>query len=148
LARAKQNDDLNCLLLSDEQRSGHLPRLVDDIARRLGQFRVTDSVRILSPGAATHGKLRYLQGYSLASLVHEARILEVVIFEILHNNLSYVDFNLLLPDVMAIADEVGSQLAQSIESYEKLMVSMQFSTKKAPSGREQSYRLLRQYSAP
>jgi hypothetical protein len=133
LARAKQSNDLNCLLLSDEQRSGYLPRLLDDIDRRLGQSRACDSATIICPGAAIHGKLRYLQGYSIALLVHEARILEVVIFGTLHNNLSYMDFNLLLPDIMAIADEVDSQLEQSIESYVKLMVSMQFSTKKTPS---------------
>jgi hypothetical protein len=133
LARAKQSDDLNCLLLSDEQRSGHLPRLLDDIERRLGQSRANDSIIIISPGAVTHGKLRYLQGYSLPLLVHEARILEVEIFGTLHRNMSYMDFNLLLPDVVAIADEVDSQLEQSIESYLKLMVSMQFSTKKARS---------------
>jgi hypothetical protein len=79
LARTKQNDDLNCLLLGHEQRSGHLPWLVDDIARRLRQSRATDSDAAVSPGAVTHGKLRYLQGYSRASLVHEARIPEVVI---------------------------------------------------------------------
>src|SRR5580693_9871119 len=32
LARAKQSSDLNCLLLSDEERTGHLPKLVEDLA--------------------------------------------------------------------------------------------------------------------
>jgi hypothetical protein len=132
LARAKQSDDLNRLLLSDEQRSGHLPRLVDDISRRLGEARATDSDAVICAGAATHGKLRYLQGYSIALLVHEARILEVEIFGTLHRNRSHIDSNLLLPDVMAIADEVDLQLEQSIEGYLELMVSMQLSTEKDP----------------
>jgi hypothetical protein len=132
LARAKQSNDLNGLLLSDEQRSGHLPRLVEDVARRLRQSSgtVDDSDAIFSPGAVVHGKLRYLQGYTLEMLVHEARILEVTIFGTLQNNRSRMDFNLLLPDVMAIADEVDSQLTQSIDSYMKLMKSMQPSGKK------------------
>jgi hypothetical protein len=54
-------------------------------------------------------------------LVHESRIMQVTIFGTLQNNLNSLDFSLLLPDVMAIADEVDSQLTQSMESYMKLM---------------------------
>jgi hypothetical protein len=35
----------------------------------------------------------------------------------LQNNLKALDFRLLLPDVMTIADEVGSQLTQAMEGY-------------------------------
>jgi hypothetical protein len=35
----------------------------------------------------------------------------------LQKNLSTLDFSLLLPDVMTIADEVDSQLTQAMESY-------------------------------
>jgi hypothetical protein len=63
-----------------------------------------------SPSAAAHGELRYPQGYTPAVLVHESRILQVTIFETLQNNLNHLDFSLLLPDVMTIADEVDSQL--------------------------------------
>ena len=45
-------------------------------------------------------------GYSAAMLTHESRILQVAIFGTLHKSLSTLDFNLLLPDVMIIADEV------------------------------------------
>jgi hypothetical protein len=50
-------------------------------------------------------------------LVEESRMLQVSIFQTLQNNLSTVDFSLLLVDVMAIADEVDSQLAQAMASY-------------------------------
>ena len=35
--------------------------------------------------------------------------------------MSFLDFSLLLPDVMTIADEVDAQLTQSMESYMKVM---------------------------
>jgi hypothetical protein len=41
-------------------------------------------------------------------LIHESRILQVTIFGTLQKNMSLLDFNLLLPDVMIIADEVDS----------------------------------------
>jgi hypothetical protein len=52
-------------------------------------------------------------------LVHEARILQVTLFGTLQSNLKSLDFSLLLPDVMAIADEVDAQLTQSMDSYMK-----------------------------
>ena len=54
-------------------------------------------------------------------IVHESRILQVTIFETLQSNLNHLDFSLLLPDVMAIADEVDAQLTQSMDSYMKLL---------------------------
>jgi hypothetical protein len=42
-------------------------------------------------------------------LVHESRILQVTIFGTLQSNLNSLDFSLLLPDVMTIADEVDAQ---------------------------------------
>jgi hypothetical protein len=50
-------------------------------------------------------------------LVEESRVLQVSIFETLQNNLATVDFSLLLMDVMTIADEVDSQLKQTISSF-------------------------------
>lgn len=123
LARAKQSSELNCVPLSDEERTGHLPRLVEDLALRLSKPSATDkdSDATFSAAAAAHGKLRYLQGYTPAMLVHESRILQVTIFGTLQTNQNSLDFSVLLPDVMTIADEVDAQLTQSMDSYMKLM---------------------------
>jgi hypothetical protein len=50
-------------------------------------------------------------------LVQDSRILQVTLFGTLQKNLSALDFSLLLPDVMTIADEVDSQLTQAMEGY-------------------------------
>jgi hypothetical protein len=76
-----------------------------------------DSDAVFSPAATAHGKLRYKQGYTPAMLVHESRILQVTLFGTLQSNLSFLDFSLLLPDVMTIADEVDAQLTQSMDSF-------------------------------
>ena len=124
LERAKQSSELNHLPLSDDERTGHLPRLVEDLALRLSKSSATakDSDAIPSAAAVAHGTLRYYQGYTPAMLVHESRILQVTIFGTLQSNLNHLDFSLLLPDVMTIADEVDSQLTQSMESYMKVMM--------------------------
>ena len=123
LLRAKQSNELSCLPLSDDERTGHLPKLVEDLALRLSKPSATtkDSDAVFSAAAIAHGELRYLQGYTPAMLVHESRILQVTIFATLQSNLNHLDFSLLLPDVMTIADEVDSQLTQSMDSYMKVM---------------------------
>jgi len=123
LVRAKQSNELSCLPLSDDERTGHLPKLVEDLALRLSQTSATtkESDASDSPSAAAHGELRYLQGYTPAMLVHESRILQVTLFGTLQSNLNSLDFSLLLPDVMTIADEVDAQLTQSMDSYMKVM---------------------------
>jgi hypothetical protein len=123
LARAKRAPELNHLVLKDEERTGHLPKLIGDLVHRLNRP-VTgspqDSDAIFSSAAVLHGELRYGQGYSPEMLVHESRILQVTLFETLKDNMNALDFSLLLPDVMTIADEVDAQLTQTMGSYMKL----------------------------
>ncbi len=121
LVRTKKTPQLNHLRLSDDERTGHLPQLIDDLVTRLGRPKLPDkdSDAIASPAAIEHGKLRRMQGYSSAMLIHESRILQVTIFGTLHENLSTLDFNLLLPDVMIIADEVDAQLTQTMDAFAK-----------------------------
>jgi hypothetical protein len=119
LARAKSTPELNHLHLGDDERTGHLPKLVDDLVVRLGKSNLPtqDNDATASPAAVEHGKLRRTQGYSSGMLIHESRILQVTIFGTLHKNLNVLDLSLLLPDVMIIADEVDAQLTQTMESF-------------------------------
>jgi hypothetical protein len=119
LTRAKEARELNHLRLSDEERTGHLPKLVEDLIERLGRPKLPDkdSDAISSFAAVAHGKLRCKQGYSAAMLIHESRILQVTIFGTLHKHLTALDFSVLLPDVMIIADEVDAQLTQTMDAF-------------------------------
>ncbi len=123
LARAKESSQLNHLSLSDDERTGHLPKLVRDLVVRLSKPSATakDSDAAFSEAAVAHGKLRYQQNYTPAMLVHESRILQVTLFGTLQSNLRLLDFSLLLPDVMTIADEVDAQLTQTMDSYMNAM---------------------------
>ena len=50
-------------------------------------------------------------------MVEESRMLQVSIFKSLHENLDYIAFPLLLPDVMTIANEVDAQLSRAVSCY-------------------------------
>ena len=71
----------------------------------------------ISLAALAHGRMRSQQGYTAAMLVEESRILQVCIFNTLRVNLRAVDLACVLADVMTIADEVDSQLKQTIASF-------------------------------
>jgi hypothetical protein len=89
---------------------------MNELVHRLRVARTLGS-KAVSQAAVQHGKERYAQGYSIPMIIEESRILQVSIFHTLQNNLGSVAFSLLLADVMTIADEVDSQLKQTIVSY-------------------------------
>lgn len=119
LAKVKKNKELNSVSLGDQERTGYLPKLIEDLIMRLRAPNTPgeESDSICSAAAVAHGKMRRSQGYTPAMLVHDSRILQVTLFGTLQKNLSALDFSLLLPDVMTIADEVDSQLTQAMEGY-------------------------------
>jgi len=115
MALVDHNEELTCVPLSFEDRTGHLPNLIADLVYRLRLPR-TEKAEISIP-ARRHGDLRRQQGYTAAMVVEESRILQVSIFNTLQNNLDRVDFSKVLRDVITIADEVDSQLKQAVLSY-------------------------------
>lgn len=116
LGRVCREPELTLVPLSDEARTGHLPKLFQEVVERLRKPRALGT-KAASEGAALHGSIRKSQGYSVPMLIEESRILQVSIFETLQKNLATVDFSFLLLDVMTIADEVDSQLKQTISSF-------------------------------
>jgi hypothetical protein len=117
LLRVELEPQLIGVPLGPEERCAHLPQLFRDLVFRLRNPLPLGTRALVSPLAASHGLLRREQGYTAASMVEESRMLQVSIFQTLQNNLFRVDFSLLLVGVMAIADEVDSQLAQAMASY-------------------------------
>jgi CheY-like chemotaxis protein len=111
----ESEEELTCIPLSFEDRTGHLPNLIADLIFRLRLPHAAEADA--SSAARAHGNLRRRQGYTAAMVVEESRILQVSIFSTLQNNLDRIDFSKVLVDVITIADEVDSQLKQAMLSY-------------------------------
>jgi DNA-binding response OmpR family regulator len=112
VSNVERNEELATIPLSYTERTGHLPKLMADLVRRL---RLLPNAKApISTAARDHGVLRHVQGYTVPMIVEESRILQVSIFNTLQNNLGTVDFSTVLLDVMIIADEVDSQLKQAM----------------------------------
>jgi hypothetical protein len=106
---------LTNILLSDADRTGHLPVLFDEVLLRLQSNRDTEPP--VSIAAAAHGRLRFAQGYSLAMLVEESRILEVTTFGTLQRHQGELNRNQVLLDVVVIADEADRQLEETVNGF-------------------------------
>ncbi|MGC0774457.1 MAG: hypothetical protein WB543_16100 [Candidatus Acidiferrum sp.] len=108
----EKEPELARIRLNFQERTGHLPRLLNDVIARLRLDKGTQAP--VSVAASHHGELRLKQGYTAAMVVDESRILQVSIFSTLHKNEHRVIFSKLLPDVVTIADEVDAQLKRQI----------------------------------
>jgi DNA-binding response OmpR family regulator len=116
-ALVERDSELAAIPISRKTRCKHLPQLIGDIVSRLSSDRVLGSKHMKSVAAARHGVDRRGQGYNAAMMVQESRILQVCLFNSLQKNLASVNFSLLLIEVMVIADEIESQLAQAMQSF-------------------------------
>ena len=117
LLRVELEPDIITIPLGYDDRTAHLPDLFSDLVCRLRYPLPLGTRALVSTAAAQHGVDRRRQGYTAAMMVEESRMLQVSIFHTLQNNLYRVNFSLVLVGVMAIADEVDSQLAQAMASY-------------------------------
>jgi hypothetical protein len=115
LRQVKLVPELSNILLTDSDRTGHLPKLFGDLLYRLRLPRDTEPR--ISIAAAAHGGLRFAQGYSPSMLVEESRIFQVTTFGTLHLHQSELDQSAVLLDVMTIADEADRQLTETMRSF-------------------------------
>ena len=111
LIRVEKEPDLVRISLNHDERTGHLPHLIHDVIHRLRMEAGTKAP--ISKAAADHGDLRQGQGYTVAMMVEESRLLQVSIFTTLQNA-TQLEFGALLPDVVTIADEVDAQLKEQL----------------------------------
>jgi hypothetical protein len=111
----EKQDDLMAITLGYEDRTGHLPALLQEVIARLRLDAGTKAP--ISVAASHHGDLRRKQGYSVAMVVEESRLLQVCLFTTLHKNTNRLEYSKLLPDVVIIADEVDAQLKQQMLCY-------------------------------
>ena len=102
--------------MSREQRCAHLPQMFRDLVFRLRSPTIPGTKELFSEDAAKHGIARRKQGYT-AAMMEESRMLQVSVFKSLHENIDYIAFPLLLPDVMTIANEVDAQLSRAVACY-------------------------------
>jgi ActR/RegA family two-component response regulator len=116
LDRVERDGELTHVPLSREERAGHLPKMIMELAQRLRAPR-KQRTKSRSEAAMLQGLIRHSQGYSIPMMVEESRILQVCIFQTLYNGMSSEEFGLLLLFKKTITDECDSQLRRTLASF-------------------------------
>ena len=117
LSRVKAASEIISIWLPTEERCAHLPEMFHDIVTRLRAPISSGKNDHIPLAAHSHGLKRHAQGYTPVMMIEESRILQIAIFETLQLNIRHMDAASVLGDVMTIADEVQSQLAQAMTGY-------------------------------
>ena len=117
LGRVDAEPEIVSIPLTPQERCAHLPEMLRDVVTRLRNPLPLGTRALTSDAAHDHGCLRREQGYTAAMMVEESRMLQVSIFETLKLHGETMDMSDLMTDIMSIADEVDSQLAQAMTSY-------------------------------
>jgi DNA-binding response OmpR family regulator len=117
LARIDREPELIPVKLDRKERARYLPHLLRDLVRRLRSKVPLGTRAPKSSAACRNGMRRRRQGYTPAMLAEESRLLQVSVFHTLERNLQRVDYSIVLRSVMAISDEIASQLAQAVACY-------------------------------
>jgi hypothetical protein len=115
--RVETEPRLAIIPMDRHERCAYLFPLFNDLIARLREPLAPGTSAVLSGTATKHGLHRRELGYTAAMLVEESRLLQVSIFQMLHNNFSHLDHNTMLLGVMNIANEVDAQLAQQMSAY-------------------------------
>ena len=115
--RVEMEPKLTAISMSDEQRCRHLPNFLRELAHSLRSRRPIGTSALMSSMGTQHGIRRLNQEYTAGMLVEESRLLQASIFHTLQRNLANIDYSALLFDIMALADQIDSQLSQAMESF-------------------------------
>jgi ActR/RegA family two-component response regulator/signal transduction histidine kinase len=117
LRRIAQYPELAAIPLTDDERSDHVPAMMEELIRRLegslGQLSEagTDAAR-------KHGKTRYLQGYTIPQILLETRVLQQVLSATIHENLLALDLSTLVDDILEIGETLQADVEVSIRVYQ------------------------------
>ena len=117
LQQVMADPELAAIPLTEEQRSDHVPDMVEELIRRLEgpQEELSD---IATEAARKHGKLRYQQGYTIPQIIFEARVLQHVLTAVIHENLFGLDLSTLVGDILEIGETLQADVEISIRVYQ------------------------------
>lgn len=114
------NPEIAAIPLSNEDRSDHVPELLDELIGRMDENREGLSTKA-QEAARKHGRVRHQQGYSIPQILFETRVLQQVLSTTIQDELLSVELSTLVPDVFRIGESLEAALELSIRAYQAQM---------------------------
>jgi len=130
LAAMKSDPELAALPLTDKQRLDHTQIELKELACVLEENESPNKPRLVGsslqeqphqkpvlPAAAIGGKERQEQNYPIALLAVNARLLQGVIYDIIHDNLLSINLSYLMPDLKRLNEALAFQAEEIIRKF-------------------------------
>ena len=118
LKLVKTHAEISAIPISDRDRVGHLPNVIEEMAKRVDADAelTTESAKA---AAIEHGKERARQGYNIPLVVIEMRLLQHVLSSVLQHNLIRMDLSTVIGDMMQVGESLQEQLEFSIRGFQQ-----------------------------
>jgi CheY-like chemotaxis protein len=115
ISEMKGNPELAALPLSDAQRLDHMRITLTELVNELESPRPQKAEPL--PAAAKTGEERHSQRYPIALLAVNARLLQGVIYDIIHENLLSINLSYLIPDLKRLNEILSLQAEEIIRKF-------------------------------
>ena len=108
--------DISQVDLSKKERINHMPVILRELADRMDseQFESNHQTR---ETARKHGRQRREDGYGVAEIIAEGRILHNMISKTLNEHLLSIDLSTVLSDMMRLGEALHEQLEESVRAF-------------------------------
>ncbi len=117
LSLMKTHRKLGAVPLTDAERVDHIPALLNFVVRTIETGNgepLSEESRAL---AAAHGRSRRRQGYTLAMIVDDTRVLEQAIYDLVQEGLLELDLSHLITDLRTLNDSLENKLQESLDAF-------------------------------
>jgi ActR/RegA family two-component response regulator len=114
ILKMKDNPELAALPLSDAQRLDHMRITLTELVDQL-ESPAQEATPL--PAAAKTGEERHEQQYPIALLAVNARLLQGVIYDIIHENLLSINLSYLMPDLKRLNEILSLQNEEIFKKY-------------------------------
>src|SRR5581483_149662 len=103
--------------LSDEERVGHVPEIVRDLAEMMERG-TSGLAAPKAESASRHGSLRHQQGYTPPMLVEDVRAVQRAVFRLVQDRILELNLSLLVTDLSSVVDNLQWQLHEALRAFE------------------------------
>jgi DNA-binding response OmpR family regulator len=115
IVKMKGNPELATLPLSDEERLDHIRITLTELVNELESTPPQEESSL--PAASKTGEERHLQQYPIALLAVNARLLQGVIYEVIHENLLSINLSYLMPDLKRLNEILSLQAEEIVKKF-------------------------------
>lgn len=114
LGAAKRDSQITSANLSDQELTDHLPSVIEEVIHAAHGEDLSEKGQ---NAASAHGRTRFRQGCTIASVMRECRLVHHVLTRFIQENLLVADISSLVGQVMQIGETIHAYYERAVEEY-------------------------------